>query len=148
VLVENSDSLGVDVAASLLLVPETLGELPLRLSRLLSPELVKDDEAAKLVVGVSMVLGDSVGVLAEVSELPKELGWLLVSIELPGSVESVVVVASVEKGDVALLESVLSVSVDDREVDSELSSVLVLDSVLLGPGVGPEAEVSSVEMLV
>lgn len=66
---------------------------------------------------------------------------------LPDSVDSAVVVTSVEKGDVTLLESVLSGSLDGREVDTEVSSLLVLDSVVLGPGVGPEVGVPSVEML-
>ena len=135
VLVENSDPVGVDVASSPLLVPETLAELSLALSKLLDSEPVKDDEASGVLVWVCIELCGSVEVPAEVSELSKELGWLLVSMVLPDSVDSAVLVNSVESSDVPLLESVLS------------SSLLVLDSVVDGPGVGPEAGVASVEML-
>lgn len=70
---------------------------------------------------------------------------------LPDSVDSAVLVTSVEKGDVPLLVSVLSGSLDGKEVDSEDSSeasLLVLACVVDGAGVGPEVGVASVEMLV
>lgn len=70
---------------------------------------------------------------------------------LPDSVESAVLVTSVEKGDVPLLVNVLSGSLDGREVDKDDSSeasLLVLSSVVDGPGVGPDVVVTSVEMLI
>lgn len=70
-LVENTDSVGVDVASSLLLVSGILAELSLTLSRVLDSEPVKEEEASKLLVEVS--IGDSVDVTAEVSELSNEL---------------------------------------------------------------------------
>lgn len=66
---------------------------------------------------------------------------------LPDSVDSSVLVTSVEKGDVILLAIELPGSLDDRELDNEVSSLLVLGTVVLGPGVGPEVEITSVEML-
>lgn len=70
---------------------------------------------------------------------------------LPDSVDNAVLVTSVEKSDVSLLVSVLSGSLDGKEVDNEDSSeasLLVLASVVDGAGVGPEVGVTSVEMLV
>lgn len=46
-----------------------------------------------------------------------------------------------------LLAIELSDSLDGRDVDNAVSSLLVLGTVVLGPGVGPEVEITSVEML-
>lgn len=46
-----------------------------------------------------------------------------------------------------LLVIELSDSLDGRDVDNAVSSLLVLGTVVLGPGVGPEVEIASVEML-
>lgn len=100
------------------------------------------------------------------SELSKEVGPPLVAVILPDSVDAVllsasVLVGSVENSDVSLLRSVLSGPVDDREVETPVgslcdedsasvdneASLLVLTTVVDGPGVGPEGDVFSVEML-
>lgn len=104
------------------------------------------------------------------SELSKAVGPPLVADTLPDSVDNVllsagVLVGSVENSDVSLLTSVLSGPADDKDVeapvgslcdedcasvDNEVSteaSLLVLTPVVDGPGVGPEGEVFSVEML-
>lgn len=104
------------------------------------------------------------------SELSKEVDPPLVAVTLPDSVDSVllpdsVLAGSVENSDVPLLRSVLSGPTEDREVeapvaslcdedcpsvDSEVSTeapLLVLTPVVDGPGVGPDGDVISVEML-
>lgn len=83
---------------------------------------MKDEETSNPLVEVSIGLWDSVDVPALVSELSKDVGWPLVSVILPASVESVllscsVLVGSVENNGVPLLGSVLSASLDAKEVD-------------------------------
>lgn len=68
VLVETSEPVGVDVASLLLLASELITELSLALSRLLDGDPVKEEEASGLLVG------GSVDVPAEDSELSNELG--------------------------------------------------------------------------
>lgn len=98
------------------------------------------------------------------------MGPPLVAVTLPDSVDNVllsgsVLLAAVENSDVSLLRSVLSGPPDDREVETSVgplcdedcapvvtevpteASLLVLTSVVEGPGVGPDGEVTSVEML-
>lgn len=98
------------------------------------------------------------------------MGTPLVAVILPDSVDNVllsgsVLGASVENSDVPLLKSVLPGSPVEKEVevsvgslcdedcasvDNEVSteaSLLVLTSVEEGPGVGPDGDVTSVEML-
>lgn len=88
-LVENPDSVAVDVVSSLLLMPEALDGVSVKLSRLLGWEPVKDEETSNPLVEVSIGLWDSVDVPALVSELSKDVGWPLVSVILPDSVDSV-----------------------------------------------------------
>lgn len=68
VLVETSEPVGVDAASLLLLASELITELSLALSRLLDRDPVKEEEASGLLVG------GSVDVPAEDSELSNELG--------------------------------------------------------------------------
>lgn len=169
-LVENPDSLGVEDVSSLLLVPEMLAEVSVALSKLVDWDPVKDEEASGSLVEVSTGLWDPVDVPAEVSELSKEVDSPLVAVILPDSVDNVLLsggalVGSVETNDVPVLGSVLSASLDDKEVEKPVGSLcdedcasvdngvsveatlLVLTSVEEGPGVGPDGDVTSVEML-
>lgn len=83
---------------------------------------MKDEDASNPLVEVSPGLWDSVDVPALVSELSKDVGCPLVSVILPDSVDSVllscsVLVGPVENNGVPLLGSVLSASLDGKEVD-------------------------------
>lgn len=121
VLVENPNPLGVELASSLLLVPEMLAEDSVTLSRLLVWDPVKDD-ASEPLVEVEGGLSDPVEVPADVSELPKDVGPPLVAVTLPDSVDNVllsgsVLLGAVENSDVSLLGSVLSGPLGDKEFE-------------------------------